>query len=55
MQDKKILSWQALMLMTFTSVWSFANVVNGYANHGLHVVVSWLLLFVFILFPTPLW
>jgi amino acid transporter len=54
MQDKKILSWQALMLMTFTSVWSFANVVNGYANHGLHVVVSWLLLFVFYFIPYTL-
>ena len=25
----KILTWQALGLMTFSSVWGFGNIVNG--------------------------
>jgi amino acid transporter len=41
----KVLSWQTLALMTFTSVWGFGNVVNGFANQGLKVVVSWILMF----------
>lgn len=36
----KILTWQALGLMTFSSVWGFGNIVNGYANQGLKAVVS---------------
>ena len=45
MKDNKVLSWQALCLMTFTAVWGFGNVVNGFANQGLKVVVSWILMF----------
>ena len=45
MPTKKNLTWQALTLMAFTAVWGFGNVVNGYANQGLHIVVSWILMF----------
>ena len=45
MPTKKNLTWQALALMAFTAVWGFGNVVNGYANQGLHIVVSWILMF----------
>ena len=45
MPTKNNLTWQALTLMAFTAVWGFGNVVNGYANQGLHIVVSWILMF----------
>jgi amino acid transporter len=45
MKAVKALSWQSLCLMTFTSVWGFGNVVNGFANQGLKAVISWILMF----------
>jgi len=54
MQTTKVLSWQSLCLMTFTSVWSFGNVVNGFANQDLKVVVSWLILFSIYFIPYTL-
>ncbi len=45
MPTKKNLTWQSLTLMAFTVVWGFGNVVNGYANQGLQIVVSWVLMF----------
>lgn len=47
----KLLSWKALGLMTFTSVWGFGNIVNGYANQGLKAVVSWILMFTLYFIP----
>ena len=44
MPTKKNLSWQPLTLMAFTAVRGFGNVVNGYANQGLHLVVSRILM-----------
>ena len=49
--SNKVLSWQALGLMTFTSVWGFGNIVNGYANQGLKAVVSWILMFALYFIP----
>jgi len=37
-------NWKMLALMGFTIVWGFGNVVNNYANQGLSVVVSWILI-----------
>ena len=45
MKENKRLTWQALTLMAFTTVWGFGNIVNGFANQGLHIVVSWILMF----------
>jgi amino acid transporter len=45
MKENRKITWQALTLMAFTTVWSFGNIVNGYANQGLHIVISWLLMF----------
>ncbi|MEG2290878.1 MAG: amino acid permease [Clostridium sp.] len=42
-QVKKI-RWYNLALMAFVSVWGFGNVVNNFANQGLTVVVSWVLI-----------
>ena len=52
--SNKVLSWQALGLMTFTSVWGFGNIVNGYANQGLKAVVSWILMFALYFVPYAL-
>ena len=41
--DRK-LRWYNLSLMAFVSVWGFGNVVNNYANQGLQVIVSWILI-----------
>ncbi|MGL5427159.1 MAG: amino acid permease [Cetobacterium sp.] len=43
MESKK-LNWRTLAMMGFTIVWGFGNVVNNYANQGLTVVVSWILI-----------
>lgn len=50
----KILTWQALGLMTFSSVWGFGNIVNGYANQGLKAVVSWIIMFTIYFIPYTL-
>ncbi|MCR6515091.1 MAG: APC family permease [Clostridium chrysemydis] len=42
-EDKK-LRWYNLSLMAFVMVWGFGNVVNNFANQGLQVVVSWVLI-----------
>lgn len=54
MKDNKLITWQALTLMAFTTVWGFGNVVNGFANQGLRVVVSWILMFGFYFIPYTL-
>lgn len=40
----KKLTWQNLALMAFVMVWGFGNVVNNFANQGLQVVGSWVLI-----------
>lgn len=52
--SNKYLSWKSLALMTFTAVWGFGNVVNGYANQGLKAVVSWILMFTLYFVPYAL-
>lgn len=42
-QAKRI-RWYNLALMAFVSVWGFGNVVNNFANQGLTVIVSWVLI-----------
>jgi len=43
-QETKQLRWYNLAMMAFVSVWGFGNVVNNYANQGLTVIVSWVLI-----------
>ncbi|WP_195428541.1 amino acid permease [Clostridium sp. D46t1_190503_E9] len=43
-EDAKKIRWYNLALMAFVSVWGFGNVVNNFANQGLTVVVSWILI-----------
>jgi amino acid transporter len=40
----KKMRWYNLALMAFVTVWGFGNVVNNYANQGLTVIVSWVLI-----------
>lgn len=42
--NQKQLRWYNIALIAFVSVWGLGNVVNNYANQGLTVVVSWLLI-----------
>lgn len=42
--DVKKMRWYNLALMAFVTVWGFGNVVNNYANQGLTVIVSWVLI-----------
>ncbi|MFA6074635.1 MAG: amino acid permease [Negativicutes bacterium] len=42
--NTKQLRWYNLTLLVFTVVWGFGNVVNNYANMGLQVVISWVII-----------
>lgn len=41
---ERSLTWKNLALMAFVMVWGFGNVVNNFANQGLKVIVSWVLI-----------
>lgn len=49
--DTKHLRWYNLVLISFTAVWSIGNVVNNYAQQGLPVVFSWLLVMLLYFVP----
>lgn len=44
--DKKQLRWFTVGLIAFNMVWGLGNVVNNYAQQGISVVTSWLLILV---------
>lgn len=52
--DSKQLRWYNIALIAFVSVWGLGNVVNNYANQGLTVVVSWILIMVLYFIPYAL-
>lgn len=52
--NSKNIRWYNLALMAFVSVWGFGNVVNNYANQGLTVVVSWVLMIALYFVPYAL-
>lgn len=43
-EEQKQLRWYNVALIAFVSVWGFGNVVNNYANQGLAVITSWILI-----------
>lgn len=50
--EKKKLLWYNLALMAFTGVWSFGNIINGFATYGgVRAVIPWL--FIFALYFVP--
>lgn len=53
-QQEKNLRWYNLAMMAFVSVWGFGNVVNNFANQGLKVIVSWVLIIVLYFVPYAL-
>ena len=54
MRNKKLL-WYNLALMAFTGVWSFGNVINGFATYGgVRAILPWLIIFSFYFVPYSL-
>src|SRR3712207_9036537 len=49
--SKSKMRWYNLAMMGFMSVWGFGNIVNHYANQGLRIVVSWLLIMTLYFIP----
>lgn len=52
--DKKQLRWFTVGLIAFNMVWGLGNVVNNYAQQGISVVTSWLLILVLYFIPYAL-
>lgn len=52
--DIKKLRWYNVALIAFVSVWGFGNVVNNYANQGLTVITSWILIIALYFVPYAL-
>src|SRR3712207_3160268 len=50
-ENQKKMRWYNLAMMGFMTVWGFGNVVNNYANQGLRIVVSWLLIMTLYFIP----
>lgn len=48
------LRWYNIALLSFTVVWGFGNVVNNFANQGLTVVFSWILIMLLYFVPYTL-
>ena len=53
-QTKKQLRWFNISFIAFTSVWGLGNVVNNYAQQGVSVIVSWLLILALYFIPYAL-
>ncbi|WP_125703829.1 amino acid permease [Lacticaseibacillus daqingensis] len=51
---KKQLRWYNVALIAFVAVWGLGNVVNNYAQQGLSVVTSWVLIMVLYFVPYAL-
>lgn len=51
---EKQLRWYNIALMAFVSVWGLGNVVNNFAQQGLTVVVSWILIMALYFVPYAL-
>lgn len=51
----KKMTWIAVALMSFTSMWGFANVINGYAAYGgMQSMSAWILVFLLYFLPYAL-
>ncbi|MDN6104212.1 MAG: amino acid permease, partial [Lacticaseibacillus paracasei] len=51
---KKQLRWYNVALIAFVSVWGLGNVFNNYAQQGLSVVTSWILIMAIYFVPYAL-
>ncbi|CAM3256476.1 APC family permease [Vagococcus fessus] len=52
--NEKQLRWYNIALMAFVAVWGLGNVVNNFAQQGLTVVVSWILIMALYFVPYAL-
>jgi amino acid transporter len=52
--EKKQLRWFTVGLIAFNMVWGIGNVVNNYAQQGISVVTSWILILVLYFIPYAL-
>ena len=53
--NKKKFLWYNLAFMSFTCVWSFFNIINGFAHYnGTHAIGSWLIVFLLYFIPYAL-
>lgn len=53
--NQKKMTWLTLAFMAFSTVWSFGNITNGFVYFGgMHVMGSWLLMFVLYFIPYAL-
>ncbi|WP_129045481.1 amino acid permease [Companilactobacillus metriopterae] len=52
--DAKTFRWWNIALVAFTAVWGLNNVINNYANQGLGVITSWILIMVLYFVPYAL-
>ena len=52
--EEKKLRWYNLAFMAFVMVFGFGNVVNNFANQGLEVIVSWILILALYFIPYAL-
>lgn len=53
-KNQKQLFWYNIALLGFVSVWGLANVVNNFAQQGLYVIVSWILIMILYFVPYTL-
>lgn len=53
-KSAKQFRWYNLSLLLFTVVWGFGNVVNNYANLGLQVIISWVIILLLYFVPYSL-
>ncbi|KXT79673.1 putative transport protein [Streptococcus sp. DD11] len=53
-KNNKQLNWAMISLIAFNLVWGLGNVVNNYAQQGLSVVTSWVIILVIYLIPYAL-
>lgn len=54
MENKKQMRWYNIALIAFTAVWGLGNVVNNFANEGMVVVTSWILIMLLYFIPYTL-
>ena len=54
MEDKRTLRWYNLGMIAFVMVWGFGNIVNNFAQQGLQVIVSWVLILALYFVPYAL-
>lgn len=54
MKEEKKLRWYNVALIAFVSVWGLGNVVNNYANQGVSVITSWILIMLLYFVPYAL-